>query len=422
MNELDRRRFLQATSFALAGGYAHLAFGRTPQPRPAFVESLTFEPKGLFLTWQRDPTTTMTIQWVGAEADGPQRPIWYAKKGTEEWQQVGNAKRPFPMTNRWIFRTELTGLEPDTDYIFRVGLDSAEQRFRTMPAKDTNAIQFVSGGDSGISPNSRQTNLLAAKQAPYFVLMGGDLAYENGKNPDEFFEFLQNYSLDLRDGDRRLIPMLACLGNHDVDGSYGQPRSKAPFFFSFFDGLFPDTGYACLDIGQYMSLVLLDTNHTSPVAGAQTDWLAQTLKDRIDCPNVFVFNHVPSYPSYRSFDGTSDKPGTGADSRQHWVPLFERYNVDAVFEHHDHTYKRTRPMLDGRPNEKGVLYLGDGSWGRLRKPVAADTRPYLAVTDEDYHLSVHRIEGKQQFHVALSDEGRVVDICMTTKKGGVRRG
>lgn len=422
MNNFNRRRFLQATSFALAGGYAKYTFGDTPQARPTFAELPTFRPTALFLTWQRDPTTTMTIQWIGAEPDGLQRPVWYAKKGSEEWRQQENTKRPFPMTDRWIFRTELTGLEPDTDYVFRVGLDSEELRFRTMPDKPTNAIQFVSGGDSGIGPHARQSNFLAAKQSPRFVVIGGDIAYDNAKIPDIFFQYLDNYSLDLRDNERRLVPLLACLGNHDVDGSYDQPREKAPFFYSCFDGLFTDTGYACLDIGQYMSLILLDSGHTSPIGGAQADWLEKILKERSDRPNVFAFNHVPSYPSYREFSDTEKGPGTGAESRKHWVPLFERYNVDAVLEHHDHTYKRTRPMLDGRPNEKGVLYLGDGSWGRLRKPVAADTRPYLAVTDENYHISVHRIEGPQQFHVALSDEGKVVDVCMTTKRGGTRRG
>ena len=218
--------------------------------------------------------------------------------------------------------------------------------------------------------------------------------------PSRFLEFLENYSSDLRDG-QRLDPVG---GLHRKSRSRRRIRAtakQAPFFYSVFDGLFPETGYAALDFGQYMSLVFLDTNHTSPVGGAQTDWLERMLKEREDCPNVFVVNHVPAYPSHRSFQGDADEPGTGAANRKHWVPLFERYNVDAVFEHHDHTYKRTHPLLDGRPNEKGVLYLGDGSWGRIRKPTDMDTRPYLAVASEDYHVSVHRIEGRQQFHVAL---------------------
>jgi hypothetical protein len=420
MNDLSRRRFLQSASLLVAGGYSQFALAKVAST-PKFAEVPKFEPRGLFLTWQRDPTTTMTIQWIGSEAEGAKRPVWFAKKGSQKWAQQIHTPRRFPLSDHWIHRAEVTGLVPDTDYKFRIGTDSAELWFRTAPAKDTNTIQFVSGGDCGVGEHPRHTNKLAAAQAPLFVLMGGDLAYENGENPQQFLEFLDNYSNDLRDG-QRLVPMIACIGNHDVSGKYGQPRENGRFFYAMFDGLFSDTGYAALDFGQYMSMVLLDTNHTSPIGGAQTDWLAQTLKEREDCPNVFVANHVPAYPSHRAFEESDGSPGTGEENRRYWAPLFERYRVDAVLEHHDHTYKRTHPLLDGRPNAKGVLYLGDGSWGRIRKPTDMDKRPYLAVAHESYHLSVHRIEGPQQFHVALSDSGRVVDVCTSTKRGGTRRG
>ena len=114
--------------------------------------------------------------------------------------------------------------------------------------------------------------------------------------------------------------------------------------------------------------------------------------------------------------GNDGEEGTGAGNRKHWVPLFERYNVDAVFEHHDHTFKRTHPLLDGRANDNGIVYLGDGSWGQLRPPKSPEERPYLAVTHKAYHSSVHRIEGRERFHMALSDVGQVVDVCVTTKR------
>jgi hypothetical protein len=133
---------------------------------------------------------------------------------------------------------------------------------------------------------------------------------------------------------------------------------------------------------------------------------------------VFVFNHVPAYPSVRPFS----ESGSGAGNRKHWVPLFDRYNVDAVFEHHDHTDKRTHPLGDGRASNSGIVYLGDGSQGKLRTPATLERRPYLAVVDEAYHLSVHRIEGRQRFHVALSDTGRAVDVCATAKRSHARGG
>ena len=416
MTDWNRRDFLRCTSLMAGWGCASsLLAGPTPA-MPGFAADATFDPTALFLTWQRDPTTTMTVQWIGdGEKDGLTRPIWYAKERSDEWRSVPSKSRRFPFTDRWIFRTELTGLEPNTDYRFRVGLDSAERRFRTMPATATNTIHFVSGGDSGIGEHAINNNHVAAAQSPMFVVLGGDLAYENGESPADFLQFLKNYSRDLKDEKGRLIPLLACIGNHEVDGGFDQTRNEAPFFYAMFDGLFTDTGYAKLDFGDYLSLVFLDSNHTTPVEGAQTDWLGRTLKEREECPTVFAFNHVPAYPSFRPISVDLES-GTGADQRQHWSPLFERYNVDAVFEHHDHSFKRTHPLLDGRVNERGVIYLGDGSWGQLYPPKSPAERPYLARTDKTYHLSVHRIEGRERFHVALTDAGRVVDVCVTSKR------
>jgi hypothetical protein len=358
----------------------------------------------------------MTVHWVGSEAEAANRPVWYAKEKSLAWNSAAGTTRPFPMTDHKLHRIELAGLEPDTHYRLRLGLDGVEKRFRTMPAKATNSITWVSGGDAGIGPATAHTNAVAAAQDPQFAVIGGDLAYENGRDPKTFLTFLKMYSKQMVDTQGRLIPWVACLGNHEVNGSYNKPREAAPFFYSVFDGLFPDTGFAALDFGDYMSLLLLDTNHTTPVVGEQTSWTSQQLKAREECPNLFVCYHVPSYPSYRPYDQDDNESGTGADSRKHWCPLFERYGVDAVFEHHDHTYKRTHPLIDGRPDPNGIYYLGDGSWGKIRHPKTPAERPYLAVTQESYHVSLHRIEGGERFHIALSDHGKIMDVCTTTKR------
>jgi hypothetical protein len=217
-----------------------------------------------------------------------------------------------------------------------------------------------------------------------------------------------------RDG--RLIPMVTCIGNHEVDGGYNKPRAKAPFFYALFDGLYPETGFATLDFGDYLSLVLLDTQHTTPIAGDQAEWLEKALKARADHPNVFVINHVPAYPSFRNPEGSKGKDGTGEGNRKHWVPLFEKFRVPVVLEHHDHTFKRTKPLLEGLADDKGVLYLGDGSWGRLRTPGKLEKIGYLAATSRDYHLSLHRVQGEERFHLALDEHGRVMDVARTAQR------
>jgi hypothetical protein len=254
-----------------------------------------------------------------------------------------------------------------------------------------------------------------------FAVIGGDLGYDNGRSVEVSLAFLRNYSKHMVGRDGRLIPLIACIGNHEVDGGYNKPPAKAPFFYALFDGLYPEKGFAALDFGDYLSLVLLDTGHTTPIAGEQAVWLERTLGARVEHPNVIVINHVPAYPSYRNAEGANGKEGTGAGNRKHWVPLFEKYRVPVVLEHHDHTFKRTKQLLDGMADANGILYLGDGSWGRLRTPKQPEKLAYLAATSRDYHLSLHRIQGEERFHLALDEHGRVMDVCRTgqRKKGVV---
>jgi hypothetical protein len=426
MEPLNRRGFLGSSLGGIAAAMALpsllLARGETAD---VAIESLFgpdgYDPNTLFLTWQRDPTTTMTVQWLAPETPDDKSISYKLSMGTTP-QRAITVTKPYPNTELRVHRCELTGLDQGGEYQFQIGASSPIYRFRTMPAKATNTIQFVTGGDSGIDKHAVTTNQLAARQDPQFVLIGGDLAYDNGEAPSVFTRFLQNYHKHLVDSDGRLIPMLSCIGNHEVVDGYFAKRSDSPQYLSFFDGLFAEKTFGVLDIGDYLSLVLLDTNHIAPVAGEQTDWLARTLAERQERPHLIVVNHVPAYPSHRDPNPHDGEAGTGADQRLHWSPLFERYKVDCVLEHHDHTFKRTHPLTGGHIDKHGVLYLGDGSWGKLRVPHTPEERPYLAAVAEAYHMTLHRLEGQQQFHVALNDAGKVADVCVTNSKRPSLRG
>jgi hypothetical protein len=137
---------------------------------------------------------------------------------------------------------------------------------------------------------------------------------------------------------------------------------------------------------------------------------------------LIVANHVPAYPAVRSPVGAEGKKGTGEEQREHWSPLFERYKVDAVLEHHDHAFKRSIPLTDGMFDRNGVVYLGDGSWGKLRVPKTPEERPYLAKVAQAYHMTLHSLQGESRFHLAIEDSGRIADIYATHQKRPSRRG
>lgn len=47
------------------------------------------------------------------------------------------------------------------------------------------------------------------------------------------------------------------------------------------------------------------------------------------------------------------------------------------------------------------------SWGVLG---------HLALVRQDYHLSLHRLEGGQCFHLAMAENGRVRNVCQTGQR------
>ncbi|MBA4188147.1 MAG: hypothetical protein C0467_09030 [Planctomycetaceae bacterium] len=426
----NRRGFLGAgfggLTAALAAGPTLLAQD-TPPAIPA--DERAFNPDTLFLTWQRDPTTTMTVQWVGRTRESDDPVVRYADRGKGVWVTGPlTTRQPFPVftttfgfptgpTDLSVFRAELTGLTPGTEYEFRIGTNSPIYRFRTMPSKATRAFHFISGGDCGVNLHAIANNRVAAKQDPMFVLIAGDLGYDNGVSAETALQFIRNYSRTMTDSQGRLIPLVASIGNHEVRGGFGKTLKEATFFTPFFGGLYRETSYGVLDFGDYLSLVLTDTGHAAPIGGEQTVWLDKTLADRAGRPHLIVANHVPCYPSYRPPEGKADKFGTGEEQRKFWVPLFEKHQVDVVLEHHDHTFKRTHPLKSGVVDEKtGIVYLGDGSWGKLRVPKEPEARPYLADVNSTYHLTLHRLEGEQSFHLALDETGKILDVNRTGKK------
>jgi acid phosphatase type 7 len=438
MTAPNRRAFLRSS----AGGLAAALFaghGRAadspreiaPPPRPViYPVPANLKPQDtLFLTWQRDPTTTITVQWVGPTKDAPTTIRVAPAKTDAGWTSGKVQTKPFGSTEVEVHRCELTGLTPGTEYLLQLGTDAQVCRFRTMPAKATNTFTWVSGGDCGTNPHAIANNVLAAKQEPYFALIAGDLGYDNGVSAKTAVQFLQNYSKHMIDPKGRLIPLVTCIGNHEVRGGYKGKRYDATYYLPLFDGLYKETTYGALDFGDYLSLILLDTGHVAPIKGEQTDWLDSALAERTDRPHLIVANHVPAYPSFRppgippavngalAMLGIKEKPGgTGEENRKYWCPLFEKHGVDAVLEHHDHTFKRTHPLIDGLKDKYGVPYLGDGSWGMLRPPAPPEKRPYLAAVGQAYHMTVHRLEGEQRYHVALEESGKIADVFGTLGK------
>jgi hypothetical protein len=347
----------------------------------ALILALTFpslaaepgEVAGLILTWQRDPSSTMTIDWH--ETSPLEKPVLlHRRKGTAAWKSSTPVASDFPHApGRTVYRVELTGLEPDGVYEFRPAERERPYHFRTMPERLTRNLRVVAGGDTAPAGVFEKINAMAASLKPDFILWGGDYSYSDGKAGEIKKEILwhENIRAHLIGTDRRVIPVIAAIGNHEVNSAV------APYYEANFAFPAEDT-YGVLDFGDYLSVWVLDTNHRARIAGEQTEWFAASLAARARDPRRILIPvyHVPAYPSVRKDEGTT------LEIRQHWVPLFEKAGVSAAFEHHDHAYKRTHPLLGGKVQDapaKGVTYLGDGAWGAsIRKVRPPADVPHIA--------------------------------------------
>jgi hypothetical protein len=388
-------------------------------------------PEGLLLSWQRDPLTTMTIDWYSTEASpsaGVQfRPAHGAEPapagpGAAGWSSGPTpVSQPFPhLEGAYIHRVELSGLEPGTEYLFTVEGRGRVFRFRTMSRDLSRPLRFATGGDVRHTGEMMdRTNRVALAWDPDFIVWGGDLAYADGRpdRVDRWVEFLEIMRNTLVTPEGRVIPVLASIGNHEVRGAYHHniesyepteawQREYAPYYYALF--AFPGfPGYGALDFGDYLSLILLDTDHSGPVDGAQAQWLDETLAARTGVPHVFPVYHVPAWPSVRNPEGSGHRR-----VREHWVPLFERHGVQIAFENHDHAYKRTFPLREGRVHPGGVVYVGDGAWGVNTRPIGRSHGSpawYLDQAHMDRHFIVVTLHGTQRHLVVVNENGEIID-------------
>ncbi len=365
------------------------------------------DPPALYLQWQRDPTSTMTIHWhtVG-EAKSE---VFFRPLGATHWFSATGDAKPFIGTERTVRIVELTGLMPGTNYEFCFQPGARVFKFRTMPRDLSQPVRFITGGD--VYHNLKwmgNTTALAAKLDPAFIVFGGDLAYSHGGTNEEkitqWFDYFASWKTNAVAPDGRLIPMLVAIGNHEVKDSYRQPVEKAASFYTLFSSPGPQ-GYTALDFGKYLSLFLLDSDHTHTIAGEQTAWLGKNLSARRKVPHVFPVYHTPAYPSYREEAGTQAK-----EVRTHWCPLFDKYRVKLVFENHDHCFKRTFPIRAGKIDPKGTTYLGDGAWGvEVRKPDPAKPKWYIEKSEPTRHFYLVTLTPEARHILAVNESGQVFD-------------
>lgn len=98
--------------------------------------------------------------------------------------------------------------------------------------------------------------------------------------------------------------------------------------------------------------------------GEQEKWIEETLANS-NAKIKMAQYHGPIYTACKqnsNYDQIAIRMGL-----EHWVPLFDKYNMTLVFENHTHAFKRSKPIKDGKVDKHGTVYLGEGAWGTVKE-------------------------------------------------------
>lgn len=356
-------------------------------------------PKWVYLTWQGNTSTTMTVNfhtddslfsssvYYGRDSvylDSP----WYGHKA------VGTKSKARGNNQRWVHTVQLTGLSPGETYYFVAGDSSrglsAQAKFRTIAANPA-SLRLAVGGDMGFEPVVDTLMRLAAQKNPDLVLIGGDLAYADGRteNLNIWDVWFSRWTRNMVTPDGYTLPMITSIGNHEVKGYFSTNLEDVPFYFQFFaqNG---DVPHFHRSLGDLADIYVLDTYHiTSLEDPEQIDWLdsAMAANTKSHQAASMALYHVPLYPGYSDFNDP-----LSVFLRNNWMPLFDKYGLDLAFENHDHVMKRTVPMKGGKPSDQGTVYIGDGAWGRGPRDSIATGRSYIANSKNVLHFWVVEVD------------------------------
>jgi predicted phosphodiesterase len=255
--------------------------------------------------------------------------------------------------------------------------------FRLAPNPDAEApVRFAALGDLGKRTSDQFAVYEQMKKVPVdFVLLTGDIAYDNGK----LSEFEQNV-FGVYQSMMTKVPFFAASGNHDYN------TDDANAFRNVF-ALFENGGEVGLerwysfDWGP-VHFVVLDTEKYFE---EQQAWLKTDLTAH-DRPWTIAVLHRPPY--------SAGSHGSEHAVREAFSPILAEHGVALVLAGHEHDYERTHP-------QDGVVYVVTGGGGRGTRAVGEED--FTAVSDRVAHFTWIEADARELRMVAIDATGQPFD-------------
>jgi len=331
------------------------------------------QPKHIHLTWQDDPSRSITVSWRTNSSEPS-----IVRYGLDS--SYGMTRNSSPGE---IHHVKLNDLQPATIYHYMCGSEegwSQDFTFRTGPANLSTNLTFVALGDSRTNMHTwaRVSNAVLELK-PEFVIHTGDIV-ESGNVQKQWNWWFERAEALLSE-----IVLMPCLGNHE---------NNAREYFQQF--ALPDAEqWYSFDYGN-THFVALTTE--GPMTGQQLEWLVEDLSST-RAMWKFVFYHRPMY--------SVGSHGPSISVQNAWGDILDKYQVDLVFNGHDHLYVRTFPIYNGEvvnSTDMGTVHIVTGGAGAGLHGVENPGYDWLAYALSEHHYVIITIDGQN-----LQMEARTLD-------------
>lgn len=384
----------------------------------------------LAVNWRTNQQIDSAYLEVVLATDGPEFRTGTIERVLATTEKIENQheKHNEPLVKANYHSAIMTGLQPETTYMYRVGSEMVNDertvlwsewfQYTTASDEESKEFSFIYFGDAQNDVKSMWSHVIrkSYKQFPSvdFMLHAGDLINSQDSNL-EWGEWFYAGSFI-----HATVPSIMTPGNHEYRDTELTPLWRPQFNLpkngpKGLDGISETTYVVDYQDLKIISLDCINFERQEGDRTAQVVWLDSILKHNTKKWTALTL-HFPLYtPALKRNDNTV--------LIEHIKPLIDKYKVDLVLQGHDHTYARGQIS-----NEKtGATSFSDA--GTIYAVSVSGPKMYES-TDKDWIerrgeftqlFQIITIKGNALSYEAYTPIGTLYDAFDLIKQGNVKK-
>ena len=362
--------------------------GNDPTPRMLHTTYPSARPQNtIAMSWATNDETRLSELRLGSHEDDLDR---IYRGHTFDFTNFGD---------RLLHEVHVCDLEANRTYYYQVGGEGAWSdvySFVTAPEPDSDqAFTFAVTGDSRSETQEMWGQAIEGMydRGADLVLFSGDMVDTGGIQSqwDAWFTAAELYTPQM--------PLVPTIGNHDLYlvnyiAQFALPRDEDNYHIRYGNTLI-------------IALDDMPLHDIMALYGSTKEYLRATLEEHADATWTILLNHQAFY--------SASSHGSTELLQDEWMPIVDEYEIDLVFNGHDHNYERTKPL---RGNE--VVSMGDGTIYVVAAGVGAPLYGngmewWTEYSESVPNYAIVNVDGNTLDFTAYRLDGTVIDEFTLTK-------